>query len=115
LPQAPPAALSKTPLPAPAKKYRVGVLGSTGAVGQRFIQYLEGHPWFEVTRLGASSRSEGKPYEVAANWGVSRDVPRFVRGMTVAACDPAQFKDVDLVFSALVRACVRARVPAAGG
>lgn len=90
---------------APQKKYKVGILGATGAVGQRFVQYLEGHPWFEVTRLGASERSEGKPYEKAANWGVTANVPEFVRGMKVVSVDPKDYgNDVDLVFSALVSA-----------
>lgn len=90
---------------APERKYKVGVLGATGAVGQRFIQYLEGHPWFEVTRLGASERSEGKAYEKAANWGVSANVPDFVRGMRVVSVDPKDYGgEVDLVFSALVSA-----------
>ncbi len=89
---------------APAKKFKVGVLGATGAVGQRFLQYLEGHPWFEVTKLGASERSAGKAYEVATQWQLSADLPASVRGKKVVLCDPAAFgKDVDLVFSALVR------------
>ncbi len=88
---------------APAKKYRVGVLGATGAVGQRFLQYLDGHPWFEVTRLGASSRSAGKNYEDATQWQLSANLPSYVRGKRVSTCDTASFeKDVDLVFSALV-------------
>lgn len=100
---------------APAKKYKVGILGATGAVGQRFVQFLEGHPWFEVTRLGASERSEGKAYKAAVNWGVSPDVPEFVRDMRVVSVDPKDFgADVDLVFSALVSCRVlwtRARAP----
>lgn len=90
---------------APQKKYKVGILGATGAVGQRFVQYLEGHPWFEVTRLGASERSEGKAYSKAVNWGVSPNVPQFVKDMKVVSVDPKDYGgDVDLVFSALVRA-----------
>lgn len=89
--------------PAPAKKYRVGVLGATGAVGQRFLQYLDGHPWFEVTQLGASERSAGKVYEAATTWQVTANLPASVRGRTVTTCSPAAMPDVDFVFSALVR------------
>jgi aspartate-semialdehyde dehydrogenase len=51
-----------------SNKLPVGILGATGIVGQRFIQLLEHHPWFEVSWLAASDRSEGKPYEQAARW-----------------------------------------------
>jgi aspartate-semialdehyde dehydrogenase len=85
----------------------VGVLGATGAVGQRFLQYLDGHPWFEVVALGASERSAGKKYEAAAAWQLSAELPDFVRGKTVVACSPAAMKDVDVVFSALVRGARR--------
>lgn len=89
---------------APPRKFRVGVLGATGAVGQRFLEHLEGHPWFEVTRVGASDRSVGKRYADAANWMVTPNVPGYVKDMKVVACAPADFGgDVDLVFSALVR------------
>jgi aspartate-semialdehyde dehydrogenase len=78
------------------------VLGATGAVGQRFVEGLEGHPWFAVTRLGASSRSAGKRYREAAAWGVSADVPAYVADETVVDCSVASFAGaVDLVFSAL--------------
>lgn len=86
----------------PATKLRVGVLGATGAVGQRFVHILEGHPWFELTALGASERSIGKAYESATTWQVSPDIPAFVRGRKVAACSPSAMPDVDFVFSALV-------------
>ena len=89
---------------APPRKFRVGVLGATGAVGQRFLEHLEGHPWFEVTCVGASDRSVGKRYADAANWMVTPNVPGYVKDMKVVACAPQDFgKDVDLVFSALVR------------
>ena len=87
---------------APRRRFRVGILGATGAVGQRFVEGLEGHPWFEVTRLGASSRSAGKRYRDAAVWGVSPDVPGYVADATVVDCSVASFDGaVDLVFSAL--------------
>jgi aspartate-semialdehyde dehydrogenase len=89
---------------APKKKFRVGVLGATGAVGQRFLQYLDGHPWFEVTALGASSRSAGKKYEDATQWQLSANLPAYVRGQNVSLCDAKELSGkVDLVFSALVR------------
>jgi hypothetical protein len=88
----------------PARPFRVGVLGATGAVGQRFLEHLEGHPWFTVVRLGASERSAGKVYSDAANWMVSPDVPSYLSGMKVVGCTPEEFgSEVDLVFSALVR------------
>lgn len=90
---------------APEKRFRVGVLGATGAVGQRFLQHLEGHPWFEVTKLGASERSAGKEYKDATAWHLSADAPAYLKGMRVVTCEPQAFgADVDLVFSALVRA-----------
>ena len=91
----------------PDTKYRVGVLGATGAVGQRFIQYLENHPWFEVVALGASERSAGKAYGAATTWGVSADVPEYVRSKIVVRCAPKDMKDVDVVFSALVSPCLK--------
>lgn len=83
-------------------KYRVGVLGATGAVGQRFIQLLETHPWFEVAVVAASERSAGKRYSEAANWKVSASIPAKVRDMVVQECDAAKLApQVDIVFSGL--------------
>jgi len=94
---------SPTRVNAPSRPLRVGVLGATGAVGQRFLEHLENHPWFEVTKLGASEKSAGKRYREAANWLVSPDIPAYLDGKMVVGCTPAEFgKDVDLVFSALV-------------
>ena len=64
------------------KKIPVGILGATGVVGQRFIQLLEGHPWFEVAWLAASDRSEGKTYEEAVRWRLKTPIPDFVRKMS---------------------------------
>lgn len=86
---------------APARKLRVGILGATGAVGQRFIHHLQGHPWFEIVALGASHRSSGKAYGDAAHWTLEGEIPGAVAGQTVRECDPDQFSDVDFVFSAL--------------
>ena len=61
-------------------KIPVGILGATGVVGQRFIQMLERHPWFEVAWLAASDRSEGKPYAEAARWRLKTAIPARSRG-----------------------------------
>lgn len=81
-------------------EYRVGVLGATGAVGQKFIHLLRNHPWFKVVALGASERSAGKTYREAANWIESTEIPENIADLTVSSCDPSQM-DVDLVFSGL--------------
>ena len=80
-------------------KVKVGVLGATGMVGQRFVELLQGHPWFEVTALAASGRSVGKTYRDACNWNISHDIPSATAGMVVQDCKPGL--DCELVFSAL--------------
>src|SRR5215467_9959312 len=70
-------------------KIHVGILGATGVVGQRFIQLLEGHPWFEVAWLAASDRSEGKKYEEAVRWRLKTPIPEHVRKITVSPAGPA--------------------------
>jgi aspartate-semialdehyde dehydrogenase len=82
-------------------RYSVGILGATGAVGQKFIRLLENHPWFEIKALGASERSAGKTYAEAANWIEAVPCPENIKKMTVAACDPQFFSGVDFVFSGL--------------
>lgn len=69
------------------EKIGVAVLGATGAVGQRFVQLLDGHPWFAVRELVASDRSVGKAYAEAANWLVSPDIPADVAGLSVKGLD----------------------------
>src|SRR5947199_1982975 len=69
-------------------KISVGILGATGIVGQRFIQMLEHHPWFEVTWLAASDRSEGKPYAEAACWRLKTAIPPRIAGMRVSPATP---------------------------
>ena len=69
-------------------KIPVGILGATGIVGQRFIQMLEHHPWFEVAWLAASDRSEGKPYEEAARWRLKTAIPSNVAKMVVSPATP---------------------------
>jgi aspartate-semialdehyde dehydrogenase len=81
------------------KKLRVGVLGATGAVGQRFIEQLADHPWFELAVLAASSNSAGKRYGDACRWLLSADMPPGVADMIVQ--DTAPGGDCEIVFSAL--------------
>ena len=69
-------------------KYPIGVLGATGMVGQRYIQLLENHPWFEVAWLAASDRSSGKPYGEAAKWRLDTPLPERIAKMTVAPAEP---------------------------
>src|SRR6202142_4734879 len=71
-----------------SNKLPVGILGATGIVGQRFIQMLEHHPWFEVPVLAASDRSEGRSYAEAARWRLKTDIPARVASMTVAPAKP---------------------------
>ncbi len=66
------------------RKIPIGILGATGVVGQRFIQMLEHHPWFEVAWLAASDRSEGKVYSEAARWRLKTPIPSAVARMPVS-------------------------------
>ncbi|TVR28778.1 MAG: aspartate-semialdehyde dehydrogenase [Balneolaceae bacterium] len=81
--------------------YNVGILGATGAVGQKFIRLLQDHPWFTIKALGASQRSAGKRYKDAANWIENSVMPDSVSGLTVRDCKSSDFTDVDFVFSGL--------------
>lgn len=83
---------------------RVAILGATGAVGQRFIQLLQGHPWFHIEVLAASERSAGKKYKDACNWTMESNLPRGIAEMTVVNSNVESVEEegnVDLVFSAL--------------
>ncbi len=80
-------------------KIEVGVLGATGMVGQQFINQLQGHPWFELTWLGASERSAGKLYREAANWTLDGDIPASVADQIVQASTPGD--SPKLMFSAM--------------
>ena len=88
------------------EKYRVGIVGATGMVGQRFISLLKDHPWFEVNCVAASARSAGKTYReaVGERWAFSWEIPEKVAGMTVvdAADIDEVSKHVDFVFCAVV-------------
>ncbi len=79
----------------------VGVLGATGAVGQRFVQLLAEHPWFNLTTLTASERSAGKLYRDVVRWRLDVPFPEKAGGIRVSPTDVTSLKDVDLVFSAL--------------
>jgi aspartate-semialdehyde dehydrogenase len=81
------------------KPIQVGILGATGAVGQRFVQLLQGNPWFEITAVAASERSAGRPYSQACEWRLSADCPETVRDMIVQPIESDL--DCDVVFSAL--------------
>src|SRR5438552_9917434 len=81
------------------KTFRVGILGATGVVGQRFIQLLEDHPQFEITALAASDRSQGKPFAQACTWRLPADMPGHVKQIVVER--PAPPLDCDFVFSSL--------------
>src|SRR3954454_16063110 len=70
------------------KKIPVGILGATGIVGQRFIQMLERHPWFEVAWLAGSDRSEGRDYGDAARWRLKTPIPASVAKMRVSPATP---------------------------
>ncbi len=87
-------------------KLKVGVLGATGMVGQRFVTLLEGHPWFEVVALAASPRSAGKTYKAAVGgrWSMDQPIPKSVANIKVLAAEknlPKIAKTVDLVFCAI--------------
>jgi len=71
-----------------SSKLAVGILGATGIVGQRFIQMLEHHPWFEVSWLAASDRSEGRAYAEAARWRLKTAIPASVAKMIVSPAKP---------------------------
>ena len=81
------------------KKIRVGILGATGTVGQRFVQMLEGHPQFVVTALAASDRSVGKTYAEACVWRLPGDMPKSARALPVHPPRPPL--DCDVIFSSV--------------
>ena len=82
-----------------SNKYRVGILGATGTVGQRFVQLLENHPQFEITALAASDRSAGKTYLEATPWKLATRMPESVKEIVVQPIEPPL--ECDIVFSSL--------------
>ena len=87
------------------QKLKVGILGGTGMVGQRFITLLENHPWFEVTTIAASPRSAGKCYEEAVGnrWKMDTSMPESVKNIEVMNVNEVEAvaSKVDFVFSAV--------------
>jgi aspartate-semialdehyde dehydrogenase len=88
------------------KKYKVGVIGATGMVGQRFVSLMDGHPWFELTVVAASPRSAGRKYGevMEGRWLIESPLPEAAKGLTVmdASGDAAKIAaSVDFVFSAV--------------
>jgi aspartate-semialdehyde dehydrogenase len=81
------------------KKHAIGILGATGMVGQRFIQLLENHPWFQLTWLAASDRSSGKKYEDAAKWRLDTPCPERIAKIMISPADPEGAPKV--IFAAL--------------
>ena len=88
-----------------SEKLKVGILGGTGMVGQRFISLLENHPWFEVTTIAASPRSAGKTYEdaVGDRWKMDTPMPEAVKKIVVKNVNEVEnvASEVDFVFSAV--------------
>jgi aspartate-semialdehyde dehydrogenase len=83
-----------------SKRIPVSVLGATGSVGQRFVQLLDGHPWFEVVALTGSERSVGKTYGEACHWILSEPMPEWATNMPTAPTNP-ETAGANIAFSAL--------------
>lgn len=81
------------------KKWRAGVLGATGIVGQRLVKLLAGHPWFQLTEVAASERSSGRTYAEAVRWHLQTPIPDAARDLVVKGVEPEL--GCDFVFSAL--------------
>ncbi len=86
---------------APTQKIPVGILGATGMVGQRFIQLLGPHPWFEVAWLAASERSAGATYGEAVRWKLATPFPTTSRALPVFAADRPAAPPPRILFAAL--------------
>src|SRR6266446_1892272 len=71
-----------------SERIPVGILGATGMVGQRFVSFLRDHPWFDLTWLGASDRSAGKPYHEATSWRLGGATPAYARDIVVSESKP---------------------------
>jgi aspartate-semialdehyde dehydrogenase len=80
-------------------RIEVGILGATGMVGQHFVKFLQGHPWFTLKWLGASDRSAGKKYRTATDWRLAGRAPETVADLTVEECKPGNAPR--LLFSAM--------------
>jgi aspartate-semialdehyde dehydrogenase len=87
------------PFPADGKKFKAGVLGATGMVGQRLVSMLANHPWFELSDVAASERSATRRYADAVHWHLDTPIPKAAGDLTVKTLAPSL--DCDFVFSAL--------------
>lgn len=92
------------------KKIKVAILGATGAVGQRFVQLLDNHPWFTVTALTGSDRTVGRPYAEGCRWVLPGSIPAYARDMVVQATAPGF--EAQIAFSALPTDQAREAEPA---
>ncbi|MGB5849897.1 MAG: aspartate-semialdehyde dehydrogenase, partial [Ignavibacteriaceae bacterium] len=70
------------------EKISVGILGATGSVGQKFIELLSNHPWFEIKELAASESSAGKKYKDAVDWFLPSPMPEQIADLEVIKCEP---------------------------
>lgn len=93
-----------------SRKLRVGILGATGAVGQKLVTLLDGHPWLEVTSVAASQRSTGRTYGEAVHWLEATPLPAEIAALPVVAAEPPL--ECDLVISALDAGAAREIEPA---
>jgi aspartate-semialdehyde dehydrogenase len=96
-------------LPGVTRKIPVGLLGATGTVGQRFVERLADHPWFEIACVAASDRSQGRSYSEAASWRLPSPLPERVASLRV--CSPSDDLPCRIVFSALDAALARELEP----
>lgn len=86
----------------PQSRIPVAVLGATGMVGQRFIELLQGHPWFELVAVAASERHAGRPYGESTRWRLpGSEMPADVARLPLVACQPEALQNAKIVFSAL--------------
>jgi aspartate-semialdehyde dehydrogenase len=79
----------------------LAILGATGAVGTRFVQLLENHPFLELVALGASAKSAGKRYDSVIHWQHPTPVPPKIAEMIVRPCTPSEYSDCEIIFSGL--------------
>src|SRR5580700_6302298 len=94
-------------------KLPVGILGATGMVGQRYIQLLENHPWFEVSWIAASDRSSGKTYGEATKWRLDTPMPERIAKMVVSPAEPPSTSDAapKIIFASVDAAIAREMEP----
>lgn len=79
----------------------LAILGATGAVGTRFVQLLENHPFLELVAVGASAKSAGKRYASVIHWQHPTPVPSNIADMIVRPCTPSHYQDCEIIFSGL--------------